>query len=383
MNGCVSLWIGESLGAVERACLRSVLRQGHRLTLYCYGAVAGVPEGVIVKDAGGSFRRPRSSATMPGASAISPTGSATSCKAAAWAHGSTRTSICCGRSTRSARISSESRRRACSTMRCFGLRRDSPILPELLRSFQGEPSRPTWLAFARRLAARLRELARGKADLGRLPWGSTGPQALTALARKYSLMSEALPADVFYPVAWQRAAWILDPRIALQEVVSERTVAVHCGTSASGHSRTSRRRRARSCTGFSAKVQASPSPSAWAVRAPAHSISRPQLRCLSRSKWSRWDGRGCGQCPEKPRQKCDFQPAGIDAERIHADPKLCGLVAVLAHHSRCGDPRSSRQPGRRDAVPEEQSHEGCVERGERGRSELGALQHSFCRGPSS
>src|SRR5690349_7920416 len=33
---CVTLWIGESLGAVERACLRSVLRQGHSLALYCY-----------------------------------------------------------------------------------------------------------------------------------------------------------------------------------------------------------------------------------------------------------------------------------------------------------------------------------------------------------
>ena len=91
----------------------------------------------------------------------------------------------------------------------------------------GKRVTPAWLPLRARLAARLRELVRGKADLGRLPWGSTGPQALTALARKYSLMSEALPADVFYPVAWQRADWILDPRIDLRQVVSERTVAVH------------------------------------------------------------------------------------------------------------------------------------------------------------
>ena len=32
---------------IERACLRSVLRQGHRLSLYCYEKPAGVPTGVI------------------------------------------------------------------------------------------------------------------------------------------------------------------------------------------------------------------------------------------------------------------------------------------------------------------------------------------------
>jgi Alpha 1,4-glycosyltransferase conserved region len=106
------------------------------------------------------------------------------------------------------------------------LAEDSPALPELLHPFR-ERVTPEWLPLRARLIAKLGELTRGKADLGRLPWGSTGPQALTALARKYSLMSEALPQDVFYPVTWQRAGWILDPRIALHDVVSERTVAIH------------------------------------------------------------------------------------------------------------------------------------------------------------
>src|SRR4051812_12851319 len=48
---CVSLWIGPRLGAVERACLRSMLRVGHPVTLYCYQEPAGVPEGVQLADA--------------------------------------------------------------------------------------------------------------------------------------------------------------------------------------------------------------------------------------------------------------------------------------------------------------------------------------------
>ena len=51
MLHCVTLWIGEGFGAVERACLRSVLRQGHRLTLYCYSEPIGIPDDVELQDA--------------------------------------------------------------------------------------------------------------------------------------------------------------------------------------------------------------------------------------------------------------------------------------------------------------------------------------------
>src|SRR4029079_12546124 len=51
MLQCVTLWVGEGFGAVERACLRSVVRQGHRLTLYCYREPIGIPDGVELQDA--------------------------------------------------------------------------------------------------------------------------------------------------------------------------------------------------------------------------------------------------------------------------------------------------------------------------------------------
>ena len=47
---CVTLWIGDSLGRVERACLRSIARH-HRVAVYCYGETRGVPDEVEVRDA--------------------------------------------------------------------------------------------------------------------------------------------------------------------------------------------------------------------------------------------------------------------------------------------------------------------------------------------
>ena len=226
MNGCVSLWIGESLGPVERACLRSVMRQGHRLALYCYGSVAGVPEGVVVEDAG---------AIIPGAEIFRHDAGSVghfsdwfryelqSRGLGTWID--TDVYLLRPLDEESAYLFGKQASGVLNNA-VLRLAEDSPVLPELLHPFR-ERMTPAWLPLRVRVTAKLRELTRGKADLGRLPWGSTGPQALTALARKYSLMSEALPQDVFYPVAWQRAGWILDPRIALQDVVSERTVAIH------------------------------------------------------------------------------------------------------------------------------------------------------------
>src|SRR6476659_583016 len=51
MLRCVTLWIGDSLGPIERACLRSVLGHGHALTLYCYKEPIGIPAGVDLADA--------------------------------------------------------------------------------------------------------------------------------------------------------------------------------------------------------------------------------------------------------------------------------------------------------------------------------------------
>ena len=226
MNGCVSLWIGESLGAVERACLRSVLRQGHRLTLYCYGPTAGVPEGVALADAGAII--PKAEIFRQDAGSVGHFSDWFRYELQSRGLGTwidTDVYLLRQLDEERAYLFGEQAPGVLNNA-VLRLPEDSPVLSDLLHPFREHVS-PEWLSLRARLPAKLRELARGKADLGRLPWGSTGPQALTVLARKFSLTSQALPPDVFYPVPWQRAEWILDPHIDFHDVVSERTVAVH------------------------------------------------------------------------------------------------------------------------------------------------------------
>lgn len=224
---CVTLWIGESLGPVERACLRSMLRQGHSVALYCYGHVRGVPERVEVRDASEILPEERIIAHRKGRSIA---------LFADW-------------------FRYELQRRELGTwldtdnylVAPIDMKRDyllgeyepgkiangvvrippeSPILAALLDIFESGKT-PDWLPWSWYVPARLRELVTGTVDLSRLPWGCTGPHAMTALAKRFGLSSEALPSDVFNGVPWTEADWILDPAKSLDDALTERSVGVH------------------------------------------------------------------------------------------------------------------------------------------------------------
>ena len=103
---------------------------------------------------------------------------------------------------------------------------DCPMLPELFALFD-DRTVPTWLDPRAAVPAWWRRLTTGKAGLARMPWGTAGPHALTALARKHRLSELALPPRALYPVAYDDAAWIRDPAIDLERVIGPDTLAIH------------------------------------------------------------------------------------------------------------------------------------------------------------
>jgi hypothetical protein len=223
---CVTLWIGERLGPVERACLRSVLRHGERVALYCYAVPAGVPDGVELRDAGdilpqdGLHELCRGGAAMFSdwfRYALLRRGLGT------WID----TDVYLLRPlVRKADYLFGEQEPGCLNNAVLRLPPDSPLLPELLALFEA-PSIPSWLPLRTRWSSRLRSLFRGNVDPSVMPWGTTGPQALTALATAAGLASRAAPPDVFFPVHWRNAGWIRDPANSLERMISQRTVAVH------------------------------------------------------------------------------------------------------------------------------------------------------------
>ena len=223
---CHSLWIGASLGRVERACLRSVLAQGHRMTLWCYDPPAGVPEGVDLADAATVVPRSAIIAHRTGSVALFANrfryelqrlghGLWLDCDVYllapladlpdhvfAW--------------TDASQINNAVLR----------LPPDCPMLARLLAVFE-ERDVPPWLPWRARPPAWWRLVRTGRSGLSQMPWGSAGPAALTWLARRSGHDGLAMGSSVFYPMHWSRSSWIVDPALSLERVVTPETRAVH------------------------------------------------------------------------------------------------------------------------------------------------------------
>lgn len=223
---CNSLWLGPSLGPVEQACLLSVLRQGHEMALYCYEEPEGVPEGVTVLDAG---------EIIPRQAIVRPTGGGASLFANLFRYQLQRlgkgTWIDCDLYLlrpldldRPHLFGWQSD--ALINNAVFRCPPDSPLLDPLLELFE-RPSMPHWLSRRARMEAEWRRLRSGTVDVSALPFGTSGPHALTAIANDLGLAGEALPSETFYPIPWQDAAWIADPRARLEDKIRPGTVAVH------------------------------------------------------------------------------------------------------------------------------------------------------------
>ena len=68
--------------------------------------------------------------------------------------------------------------------------------------------------------------ARG--DLTRaLPWGAAGPKAITHYVNLMGLADKVQSRDVFYPVHFQDATWIIDPEKSFESMITPNTRAIH------------------------------------------------------------------------------------------------------------------------------------------------------------
>jgi len=234
---CVTLWIGESLGAVERACLRSVLHQGHSLALYCYDRPQGIPDGVEVRDASDVLSRDAIVRHRSGSVALFSDWFRYELQSrglGTWidvdnylvAPLDMSAPYLFGKEILDGPSFWRRRQRELIAAGVLRLPPDSPMLPPLLGLFAG-PTVPDWTPSYWKLWLKFRGSLGHPPDLSDLPWGTAGPFAVDALADRFGLSALALPREVFNPVPWYQARWILDPAIRLEDVVTERTISVH------------------------------------------------------------------------------------------------------------------------------------------------------------
>lgn len=207
--------------------MRSVVRHGHPLTLWSYAPVEGVPDGVDLADAADILPEDALLRYPGGSVAIFANWFRYELQrrgAGIWLDADLYLlqPIASGASY----ILSEYEPGRINNGGVLRLPPDSPLLPPLLALFE-QRTVPPWLPPRARLAAWWRLLRTGRSNVTRMPWGSTGPRAITALAHRSGLAHLAAAPEIYSPVRWQDAAWIADPRLRLEDRVTPRTVALH------------------------------------------------------------------------------------------------------------------------------------------------------------
>lgn len=224
---CVMLWIGDRLSPVERACMRSVLRQGHRLVLYAYDAVQGVPEGVELADAADILPRETIIRHQSGSVALFSDRFRFEIMRRSlglWLDADAYL-------VQPLEIDPTRHYLAFCEPGVIGagvmyLPAESPMIAPVLRLFES-PYIPEWMRLRDRIRAYWRKSRTGHISIGDMPWGVAGPMALKGLARRHGLMDQIMPTTVLYPWHWRQADWIFDPARSVDEFVTPATRALH------------------------------------------------------------------------------------------------------------------------------------------------------------
>jgi hypothetical protein len=231
MEPVSSFWWGEALGPLHRACLRSALRVGHDVRLYCYRAPRDVPRGVALLDAATilpetALLRHRETGSVALFSdrfryALLRGGGGT------WADAD----MYFLRPLPEGRGYLVGEQEAgVANGAVLKLPADSAVLADLNAIFEA-PAAPFWLsrrARAGQAGRRRLGLASGPATMA---WGTAGPHAITALLKRHGLWHVVLPAASFYPVDWREAEWLAEPGTRLADMTTADSVAVHLWSS--------------------------------------------------------------------------------------------------------------------------------------------------------
>lgn len=237
-----SFWHGDSLGWMERACLKSFLDQGVHFRLYTYGAVAGIPEGIEVADANtiipqddifffdGLFGE--KSKGSPAVFSNLFRYRLQKLKAGPWVD----CDMYCVKPFRfdpNEYVFAWQKLNSVNTA-VMSLPHDSPIVDDLLKLFDEPYSIPPWIGKKRR--QKLKEI-HGTREVhpSFLPWGSVGPKALTALIKKHNLTSEVRPIESFYPITYKDIDCLFDPDFDIQSGIAPETICIHLWNNKTKH----------------------------------------------------------------------------------------------------------------------------------------------------
>ncbi|MDR3472460.1 MAG: hypothetical protein P4M09_12335 [Devosia sp.] len=221
-----AIWVGGALGPLHALCLASFVRAGHRTVLHCYERPVDLPDGVETADARRLMPESRIIGYRRGGS-FSLFSNLFRLKILEAGLGFyVDCDVFCLRPFPDADY-------------LFGFETDyrlngavlkmppqSPMLRDFLR-IDDRHFIPPWFSAGKRGWLGLRQALGLPAGIETYGWGELGPRATTYFARQAGVLDKAQPADVFYPVPFERVGMFLDPGLSIEDISTSRTLGIH------------------------------------------------------------------------------------------------------------------------------------------------------------
>lgn len=216
MEQVATLWIGDRLSFLEQLCLKSFVDLGQRITLYSYAPVAGVPAGVIQRDAAEIMpaarilRVARGRRTLRGSPALHAD--------LFRLHLMAKTEAIWADADAYALRPLAARGGYLFAMRggvamngVLRLPQDSPALARLVAFANGMTRLPDWVTGDERIAFESGAVALTHENLR---WGAAGPDALHHVLTETGEIRHASGPNVLYPIPARDKLRFLEPGMA-------------------------------------------------------------------------------------------------------------------------------------------------------------------------
>ncbi len=225
----VTFWHGP-LSWLERLCAASFVRQGHRVEVYGYEPIVGLPEGAVWRDAAEILPRDKlvfyKGRGTPGVFSDYFRMSLLKAERGIWAD----LDVYCMRPIAQppAYLMGWEREGSVNGAVLL-LPSQSELLDKLLGVFtqQKRPLLEPHLPMGRRLEVGARRLLGQKVPPEYMQYGATGPFALTHYTQSLGLIGQVQAREVFYPVRYEQIPQLMQAGSRLDAFVTPETLAVH------------------------------------------------------------------------------------------------------------------------------------------------------------
>jgi hypothetical protein len=221
-----SLWIGDRLGEVNAACLRSFIRHGYRVVLHCYDRPVDTPKGVELFQA--------SKLMKPEEIVRHKTGSLT-LSSDIYRYRILRegmgiyvdADIYCLRPLPEDEYLMGFERDDHVNNAVLRIPPNSKLLTDILQASENPHFIPPSKKRSRRMIGHLRRAIGFPIHVSNRGWGVIGPRLITYLVRRDGLQDIVQPIDVLYPLHFENTSLLFSRGLRLVDITSSRSCTIH------------------------------------------------------------------------------------------------------------------------------------------------------------